>query len=573
MRVVSLSDRNRMLAASVACIGGILAASAQPAAALTRADTFSNLNQPAAWVENFGPSATTTLLWNNTLATPANANNTIGSSISALGIQILDPVTDITIPANGVNSISVFTGGIDLSNATKNLTIGTPVVLGGGSQTWTVVAGRTLTLGNSLNENAKVLTLAGTGNYSFTGAVTNTVSNSNVGAGATLSTSGTFTNSAIFISNGTLNVTAGSFVNNNNLVTVGAVNVNGGTLDMTGATGFTVSNSGSAGALNVSGGTVITSATAGRFNIGNNASLGTLNLNSGELDLNSTISNAGTTNGHVVNFNGATLKTGAALADLFASAAKRAQFTVNNVGGGGGAIIDTSGGSLGISSAIQHTGVAADGGLTKKGPNALTLSGANAYNGATSVQVGTLALASTGSINSSASINVAGGATFDVSAVAGGYAYANAVSGNGTIGGTLKESGTITAGDTGTLGTLGLNALVLTGTYNADFQAVGTGAADVLNVAGALNLTGSTLNFQPVTGGSAADDAAYVIASYGAGLLTGTFANLTVPTGYTVDYAYNGGNQIAVVAAVPEPATIAAIGLGGLLALRRRRTA
>ena len=575
MNVFSLNHRKQVLAACVACVGELVLASSARAAvtSLTRANTNTNLDHAAAWLDGSAnttaPSSTITLIWDNTLdgTVAGSANNTIGNPIGALGIVIKNPGADITIPTQGTNSISIYTGGIDMSAATANLTIGTPVVLGGGTQTWTVAGGRTLILTNSLNYNSKLLNLTGAGTFSFGGTVTSATTNSTVASGTTLDTSGTFNNSAAFLMNGTLNVNGGTFNSTSTLSSGGLINVSGGVLNLANTV---IANTGTTGVLTISGGKVVTDTIAAHFNIGHSTGVGTVNLNSGELDLGSAINQDSTATGNVVNFNGGTLKTQVALTDLFNG--KNAQFTVNDVGGGGGAVIDTTAGALGISNAILHTtGTgSADGGLTKQGTNALTLTGANTYNGATAISGGTLALKTGGSIDSSPSISIASGATFDVSARTGGsYTYAGTVSGNGTVAGTLVAGGTIAPGNGTTIGSLQLSALSLSGAYNAKYDGTGAGTNDVLNVTGALNLSGATLNFTQVAGGAAADDAAYVIANYGT--QSGTFATLNLPSGYGVNYDYNNANEIAVVISTPEPASLALAGLAAAGLLRRRR--
>ena len=82
--------------------------------------------------------------------------------------------------------------------------------------------------------------------------------------------------------------------------------------------------------------------------------------------------------------------------------------------------------------------------LTKNGAGTLTLSGANTYNGNTTISVGTLALGSAGSIAGSPVITVAGGATLDVTAKGSGGALVlgqnQTLKGSGTIEGTVSPS-------------------------------------------------------------------------------------------------------------------------------------
>ena len=86
--------------------------------------------------------------------------------------------------------------------------------------------------------------------------------------------------------------------------------------------------------------------------------------------------------------------------------------TVQDAGG----VINNNGISITIAQPFIHGGVATiDGGLVFNGSATTTLSGANAYNGPTVVNVGTLALsnASGNNIASSGSVRIAGGATLD----------------------------------------------------------------------------------------------------------------------------------------------------------------
>lgn len=224
------------------------------------------------------------------------------------------------------------------------------------------------------------------------------------------------------------------------------------------------------------------------------------------------------------------------------------QGNITLTSGGGSTAVSVFGGTLSLNGAIAANmanrrlilggtggsgtinGVISNGtnpvGLDKVDPITWTLTGANSYTGTTVVTAGTL-LVNGNQGTASGAISVGAGAT---------------LGGSGTLGGatTAAASSTIAPGSNG-VGTLTTAAPVsIAGSLAIE---VGSSSADRLTVSGSLDLTGSTL---AVTTLAAPAQPAYVIASYG--LLTGTFGTVTgVPSGYTVDYNYNGLNQIALV--------------------------
>ncbi len=164
--------------------------------------------------------------------------------------------------------------------------------------------------------------------------------------------------------------------------------------------------------------------------------------------------------------------------------------------------------------------------LTKVGGGTVVLGGANGYSGVTTVSAGTLALGFGGTLDVSPVVRVAAGATFDVSATAGGYAVPSGqtVAGTGTVVGglVLGGGGTVSPGDpVGTLTTSGDVGLDAGGNYNwqvLDAQG-GAGSAtgwDLLSVGGSITVTATAeapfaINLwslaagSPLTGGAAAN--------------------------------------------------------------------
>jgi len=143
--------------------------------------------------------------------------------------------------------------------------------------------------------------------------------------------------------------------------------------------------------------------------------------------------------------------------------------------------------------------------LVKTGLGTQVLSGPNSYTGATTVTAGTLALGATGSIADSSGVNLAAAALLDTSAIA-----SFAMSASQTF--TIHLDGTA-SGSSGRLHAEALNI---------------SNAIVVLSVDNPL------------------DDAAYVLADY-TSLIGGTFASVAPPLGYSIDYSYNSGTQIALV--------------------------
>lgn len=143
--------------------------------------------------------------------------------------------------------------------------------------------------------------------------------------------------------------------------------------------------------------------------------------------------------------------------------------------------------------------------LAKNGSGSWTLTNTNPYTGPTTINGGVLSLGASGSIASSSSLSIAAGAKFNTTAQA---------------------------------------SFALSGSQPLTFALDGTGSGSSGQIeAAGLTITSAAVTFT-ITG--TLDDAAYVLATYTS--KTGAaFASVTPPTGYSIDYAYNGGTQIALV--------------------------
>ena len=187
--------------------------------------------------------------------------------------------------------------------------------------------------------------------------------------------------------------------------------------------------------------------------------------------------------------------------------------------------------SLNVAGTSSYSGVITGNlALTKLDTGTQELTVANSYTGATTVTAGTLRVS-----------NLSGSATGPGTVTVGA---SGTLAGIGTIGGAVVVNGQIAPGvtTTGTL-TVDSNVSFTTGsTLRIDVSDASAPKKDLLSVVGSLSATGATLDFD-VTGTLA--DTVYVVATY-TGTAPSGFTAVDLPSGYVVDYNYNG-NSIALV--------------------------
>lgn len=144
-------------------LGLLLVAGSAQAAALTKADTGSDLNDPASWTEAATPTGNDVATWSGSAL---GAGLTLGIDTNWFGISVSGAASDIDISGSGALTLGV--GGLDAALATVNITIGNPVVLGA-DQTWTIANGYGA-IANGVISGDAALTLAGRGSLTLHGA-------------------------------------------------------------------------------------------------------------------------------------------------------------------------------------------------------------------------------------------------------------------------------------------------------------------------------------------------------------------------------------------------------------------
>jgi autotransporter-associated beta strand protein len=174
-----------------------------------------------------------------------------------------------------------------------------------------------------------------------------------------------------------------------------------------------------------------------------------------------------------------------------------------------------------------HSGaLSGPGSLIKIGTGNTALGGANSYSGTTTVSAGTLLV--NGVHTGGGAYTVASGAK---------------LGGIGSIASSVAVSAGGILGPGASVGTLTVDSANIDGKLQIEFDG-DVDTIDKLAVTGALDITGSTVDFDNVGVGSLSGGP-HIFASYSS--LLGTFTVVDLPSGYSINYNYLGGNQIALI--------------------------
>ena len=381
------------------------------------------------WMSGTAPvdsTTTDTVLFNQTsyISQPNYGTTSIA------GITVGNGTTSTAALTLTGTTLTLGTSGITINPNSGTVTLNSAVRLDG-NQTWTnnsssltgFTVGATIT--NNSSASPVALTIAGTGNTTLSGSISNNTASTSLtknGTGTlTLSAANTFTG-GVTLNAGRLNINNAAALGG----AAGTFTINGGQIEVNG--GYTISNNnaqnwngdftfvGGSSNLNLGTGsvtmngsrTVTVSAnilTVGGVISGSGSSLtkagaGTLTLNGNNTYSGGTTLSAGTLSvGHAtalgsgnITFSGGTM---ASTNDLVFTQGGQIKNSASAI------LWDNAGLTGTIVGSIDSSNT---GGLTKNGTGILTLNGTNTYTGNTTINAGTLTIASARSLSTGASI-------------------------------------------------------------------------------------------------------------------------------------------------------------------------
>lgn len=537
----------------------------------------SNLIVSGTGTFNLGPSR------NETVA--AVSVSTTDGGIVGTGTSTLVGTSYAISNDSGTATIDVALGGGGTLTKTGN---GTLLLSGGAANTYsglTSVSTGILRLGKTggVNAIAGDLTISGSGDLTFAaGGAQNQIADSShvlvdgTGGSSGSTFNGTGANEGWQSS---LNETIGSLTVRNGNFNTGPTSTwtiaGEGVFDGTGANDARfIGNSGSVthfGGLTLTAmtGTVIVSGADG-FVLGgaNNTIVSTVSVGAGGLTLDgSTLglnrggssSNAGSR--LVLDGDVTTIGSAASSIAVVGGTFNQADVELSSTAGNHVRTFDIGGGGANLSIGATITdGVATSGGILKEGAGILILTGANTYTGATTVGEGTL-IVNGDQTAASGAIGVDAGATLGGSGGLGGHTE---------IAGNLRVGSNTSTGTTGNLD-FGGNDLSFQSGSTWFIDIVGANNDSLLNIDVLTIAPDANLSFHF----SGPSSTTYTLASYASRANLSTFANFdegTIFSGYQIHY----GDQAITLTAIPEPGTLALLGLGTagffFRRLRKRRS-
>ncbi len=430
-----------------------------------------------------------------TTASTANLATVLNANHDILGILVTAPTGNVSI--GGTNTLTLRAQGIDLSAATKNLTLTAPLVLGA-NQSWNVATGRTLAANGAIS---------GTGTLTITGDGT-----------VTLGGDATYAGTTTIDATGTLKTTAANVLpggaGTGNVVLNGLLDLNGFAQSINGLSGTGIVDNTAAGAATLTlGGNDATMSFGGTLQDTGGAltlaktGTGTLTLTAANTYAGATTVSAGTlafsNTAPFANTSALSLAGGTLLRPTVGGAGISAPITLGaagttaaisaptNLPGAGVASTLTLGGNdatMSFAGILQDTGGALT--LAKTGTGTLTLTAANTYAGATIVSAGTLAFSNIAPFANTSALSLAGGTLLRPTV---GGAGINAPITLGASGTTASNSAPTNLPGAGVASTLTLGG-VISGAGNVTFtSSANENALSTVLLTAPGTYTGSTL--------------------------------------------------------------------------------
>jgi len=492
---------------------------------------------PAPSVVPLSASADTLIF--NTTGTNADGiiylNGTRGNTTNSANITINNTGTTTFLGGNSTASANntFASNSITVSAGAGTVTFGTTGALAGirmgTGNAITNNSGNVLTIAGSLGSRGTSgtpdFTLGGSGNIDFTGQI---------GVG------GTNANVAITKSgNGLLTLAGNNLYNSTTTINAGTVRVSSSTGLGTSAGGTSVATAG--GKLELSGGITV----------------------AGEL---LTLNARATSAVHLSNYSGNNTWTGNIATNTGGSfyniESQTATFTISGNltnGNTGNRSWQLMGAGDGVVSGTITNGNGTVFVNKPSGAGTWTLSGNNTYTGSTVVTAGTLVVSGSGSINSSSSVTVSTGATLTNNSAAAL-----------TPGLSLSEGSTLSGSGSFTPSALTVTADLAGGTFTMI-----TVDSAVFTKSGALafTLTNAVDTSFSLFGGATTPGGSFTSVSVGGTPLVDQTGGIFSAEVGGFNYSYNDNFNSLAIAAVPEPATWAMVGLGMTFVLYRRRFA